>query len=111
MYVRTRESLGLGVIPCIKGPFSSYLGEPKPSKECLRYEKGEREKSHCQEGPCQQGHLVADVPPSSRPVDRRLWCWLEWNQGSDQEGETTSGLADCGQVKSPLHDTSHLWLH
>src|SRR5688572_6710102 len=61
MYVRTRESLGLGLMSRIKGSSSSYFGEPKPSKECLRYEKGEREKSHCQEGPCQQGHLVADV--------------------------------------------------
>ena len=63
MYVRTREGLGLGLVPSVRGSSSSYLGEPKPlSKvECPQYEKGEIERSHCQEGPCQQGHLLADV--------------------------------------------------
>jgi hypothetical protein len=62
MYVRTRGGLGLGLVP-YEGPPSSYLGDPKPlpKVECPQYEKGEVERSHCQEGPCQQGHLLADV--------------------------------------------------
>jgi hypothetical protein len=59
MYVRTGE--GLGLSPYVQNSSSVYLGEPKPAIECLRYEKGEREKSHCLKGPCQKGHLELDV--------------------------------------------------
>jgi hypothetical protein len=34
--------------------------------ECPGYQKGEIEKSRCQQGPCQQGHLLADVIPHPR---------------------------------------------
>src|SRR5262245_56579867 len=62
MYLRTTE--GLGLEPAhYEGSSSSYIGEPRLTSAagCPRYEKGEEERSHCQEGPCQQGHLVADV--------------------------------------------------
>src|SRR5215831_13214920 len=62
MYLRTLEGLGLGHAPCA-GSSSSYIGEPKltSAASCALYERGEVERSHCQEGPCGQGHLVADV--------------------------------------------------
>jgi hypothetical protein len=62
MYLRAPEGLGLGLAP-YAGSSSSYIGEPKltSAADCTLYEKGEVERSHCQEGPCGQGHLVADV--------------------------------------------------
>lgn len=62
MYVRTPGGLGLGLGPYIKESWSSYIGEPQPiTMACPEYEKGEVDKSKCQTGACQQGHLVADV--------------------------------------------------
>lgn len=63
MYVRKRGGFGLGLAPYIQGSSSSYIGEPTPTPKvaCPGYEKGELEKSHCQTGACEQGHLVADV--------------------------------------------------
>jgi hypothetical protein len=63
MYVRIPEKLGRGFIPYTGGLSNSYIGEPDLSLQlvCPRYEKGEIEKSHCQQGSCQQGHLVTDV--------------------------------------------------
>ena len=37
----------------------AYFGEA--AAECLRYEAGEVEKSHCQTGPCEKGLLAVDV--------------------------------------------------
>src|ERR1700730_6348429 len=62
MYLLTREGLGSGLAP-YAGTSSSYIGEPASTStaDCPVYERGEIEKSHCQEGPCQQGVLAADV--------------------------------------------------
>jgi len=62
MYVHTRKGLGLGLVPNRKESSSLFIGEPKPiAVVCSDYEKGEVDKSRCQTGACQQGHLVADV--------------------------------------------------
>jgi hypothetical protein len=62
MYLRESEGWDLGFAPYAGSP-GSYIGEPtpRPAADCPKYESGEVEISHCQEGPCQQGHLVADV--------------------------------------------------
>ena len=68
MYVRTGEGLGRGLNRYTGGISNLYIGEPEPAAkaECpRRYEKGEVEKSRCQ-GPCQRGHLPADVIPHPR---------------------------------------------
>src|SRR5262245_4378300 len=62
MYIRTIEETERGLTPSVRRLSRSYLGEPTPpSTADCRYWTGDIEKSHCQEGPCQQGHLVADV--------------------------------------------------
>ena len=58
MYLRTHQRPGLGY-----ASYHSYFGGPTqpPATDCPGYESGEVELSHCQTGPCQQGHLAVDV--------------------------------------------------
>src|SRR5262245_53959618 len=62
MYLRTPQGLGFRIGPYTRSS-SSRIGEHVLTfaAGCPHYEKGEVERSHCQEGPCQQGHLVSDV--------------------------------------------------